>query len=436
MLSPIRWNEISQGLVIAKSGYLQNTLFPETFHSFLETSFPAYYNWLGSNINFFIFSYGGYQMLGVMYRLIALVGLLIIAIRYWWNNYEWNVLQVFITLLALVGAYPLIDTAPLLGLIPLLLSFIIFERAIPAKILFIVGVLWANFHHSVILLPLMGIWSFLLFRNYKYLLASILAPLITPFGPGIYEYLFKTGGVFINPLPSDNLNAFWYSIYALEIGIFALLSLKKISRTIPYIPLVVLGLFNSQYLPLMSLMLIPVFSLDAQFVIRERKIAYAWSLPLMMVIFYVLILPQNKTRLKQSASLFDNYLTHDFSPQIPQKELGIIMDFQMQRVFAQAEYASLVTLASMNYVMMDNTNGIYNSKHYADYKEILAGNMDLLNHYKIEWVFIEKNKFLLQERIANHPDWRVFPGMDFFLAMRVERSFALRRLKPQIQFTL
>ena len=90
----------------------------------------------------------------------------------------------------------------------------------------------------------------------------------------------------------------------------------------------------------------------------------------------------------------------------------------------------------MNYVMMDNTNGIYNSKHYSDYKEILAGNMDLLNHYKIEWVFIEKNKFLLQEQIANHPDWRVFPGMEFFLAMRVERSFALRRLKPQIQFTL
>ena len=75
--------------------------------------------------------------------------------------------------------------------------------------------------------------------------------------------------------------------------------------------------------------------------------------------------------------------------------------------------------------MIDKITQLYSQKDLSAYQQILHGeNLKLLDQYQIQWVLIEKDKFKLESLLSNHAEWEVLSRTHFFLAKRIQKTFA------------
>ena len=419
MASPIHWGESFTWAIIAKTAYLQKAFLPEIHHSFLDVKPLLFSNWLSSYLNFYLLNLGGLELFSFFLRLVAVVALWILGLKYWWNRLEWSFFNFALMALAFIGALPLFsDNAMMLGLVPAVLAYILIQQR-SFWMLLIVGSAWANVDSLAVILPVMVFWQWLTLpksreQNLTFT-TSLIAPMLTPVGWKIYSLLWMPGGIFRNIF--DSLSHFQLALLVLEILLVCfVIVLKKRARispiNSPIIALIPFTFFSAKIAALFSLFLFGFFS--SQFTginLRERNYKGTW---IPVIILSTLIL--------RFSPIFK---INAFTPPLPSKELEILMDHQMQNVFAQAEIASIIPYATSNYIMIDKITQLYSQKDLSAYQQILNGeNLKLLDQYQIQWVLIEKDKFKLESFLKNHQDWEVISQTHFFLAKRIQKSFA------------
>ena len=417
MASPIYWGEAFSWALIAKTAYLQKAFIPQIQHSFLDVKPLVFSNWLSSYLNFYLINLGGLELHSLFSRIIAFVALWTLGLRYWWNRLEWSFYTFLLMGIAFIGALPLFnDNAMMLGLVPAVLSYILIQQR-SIWMLLIVGGTWANVDNLAVILPVMVLWQWLMLpknrRQNLMLLLSLIAPMLTPMGWKIYQLLWAPGGILRNIF--EDLSGSQLALLVLElILVLFFVVFKKRVRSSALIGLIPLTFFSGRIAGLFSLLLMSYFSeVLAGINIREKSYKLKLTVVPIAFLFTLLIV------------LSPVFKTKTFSPPLPDRELEILMDYQMQNVFAQAEIASIVPYATSNFIMIDKTTQLYSQKDLSAYQQILHGeNLKLLDQYQIQWVLIEKDKFKLESLLSNHAEWEVLSRTHFFLAKRINKTFA------------
>lgn len=393
-----------------------------------------------------IYSFSGLIGVSLFHKLVVLL------ISFFWHHFSlskikepWSYPSLLVIFFAWFGCSMFwIDRPALLGMLPLILSFVILqkeEELTPHDVvaLVLINIVWVNLHGSWPLLIMMYVWreltrTIILKKSniWQQLVATsslLLSILINPFGYKVFAYLFETASLsrerhidewaapsITGPYASQSAAYFLLLLLTLVFGVFLFKKSRSKffkSLTSPYFPLVLFAFSNIRNTALPFFILIPF---ACEFILikgksevgQERKSAFNVVFVSFVLfcgfLFLPMIkpysrgfLPQNKREVFDSSAPFSvtEFLnnTKDSDP-----------------VFNDWEYGSFLILAQKHPIFIDTRNIIYDRSEFGEYSTVIVGNSGwdkILDKYKIRYVLLNRKlRTNLIEKLNSSLRWK------------------------------
>ncbi len=324
-----------------------------------------------------------------------------------------------------------IERPALLGMVPLVLSFLILQKNEDLSWkeiihLNLINIAWVNIHGTWPLLMVMYGWrgfsKKIKWQHAVAILSLLLTSLINPFGYKIYQYVFETAAVsqfrhidewakpnFFGPYASQSLIYFILVFLFFGLVLF-LIKQKKIATfkstiTSPFLILLVLGFLNVRNTALAFYVLIPfatnfIWVNEKQVEVKEKKstvnIVIVGFLLFCTFLFLPMIKPYSQDLLPENKrAVFDSsapLLARDYLNQTKDSE----------PLFNDWEYGSFLILEQKHKIFIDTRNIIYGQNEFSEYLTVVEaknGWENILVKYKIKYVLL--NRKLRSKLIEN-----------------------------------
>ena len=396
---------------------------------------------------------GSSVVYALIYNLYGLIGvslfhkIILLIISYVWfksslakADSPWSASTKIIVFFSWLGSSLFfIDRPALLGMLPLLLSFMILSKVeeITWKDvgkLIIVNIFWVNTHGSWILLLLMyswrELWRIVLLnynKSWKPVLGGLFigfSSLLNPFGYKIFYYILETANVsrerkisewapisFNGPFVEQSLTY----IILLTIIIMFFIYFAKVDRhkiknifASPFIFLTLLGLLAIRNTALAFFVLIPFSSefglikVEKRSPLKSSRMANILNLGLLGAVFIlaILLLPVFRQYAKSILPSSKQSLYDSGSPFKIVKYLNNTAD--NDPVFNDWYYGSFLLLEQRHKIFIDTRNIIYKKENFSEYLKVInaeVGWREIISKYKIKYILINKkhNANLMKE---------------------------------------
>lgn len=408
-----------------------------------------------------IYPFGSSVLYALIYSVAGLVGtslfhkLAVLLISLIWyksslcgSQSPWSGMTKLVVLLSWFGcSLFFVDRPALLAMVPLLLSFLILQKAEDLSwkdllLLNAVNILWVNLHGSWILLTLMYSWRefsriAILRRDFKWGAwigagCLLLTSLFNPFGYKIFSYVLETarlskerrfsewGATSLTGTYQSQAIAYYLLLVLIIIfGVYLFKSNRAKARELlssHFIILLFLGLTSIRNTSLAFFVLIPwasQFGLISRETEEKKSSAIIHRINAAVIAFVAFLLiaflpsvkplaeeflPQNKRNVydEYAPFLLANYLnqTTDIDP-----------------VFNEWEYGSFLILTQKHKIFADTRNIIYSSESVAEYLDVISGGnlwQTILNKYKVKYILLNaKLRPTLIDKIENSKNWEM-----------------------------
>ncbi|MGZ3788331.1 MAG: hypothetical protein ACXVLQ_07390 [Bacteriovorax sp.] len=356
----------------------------------------------------------------------------------------WSYSSVLIIFLSWFGSSMFwVDRPALIGMVPLLLSYLVLQKeddlsARDILLLNTINIAWVNFHGSWILLAGMYVWRELFrtlffhkrfkWQQFAAVLTFLVSSMANPFGYKVFTYIFETASISRERRIDEwAMPSLWGAYPAQAMAYFLLLALalfyciflfqkdrnqfKKVLAS-PFVLLLLLGLQSIRNTALAFFVLLPfacefILQKGAREEAEEKKsfinLVFAGLVLFLGIAFLPMVkphvqkfLPENKRAVYDSSApfAFAQFLneTKDNGP-----------------VFNDWEYGSFLILAQKHPIFIDTRNIIYGKKDFLDYVKVATaeeGWERVLEKYKIKYILLNRKiRAHLIEKLNASSEW-------------------------------